>query len=106
MTPWYECPVCHKKWPPEAKRQGLVCEHSSEEERATNDVEPEDNKRKCEKCGVSLSDADFIPCDGPDCPLLASFQQVLARTLAAHQPSSCSCGQQDCPNGICSTAKK
>lgn len=31
MNPWYTCPICRKRFPPEAQRMGLVCQHSDEE---------------------------------------------------------------------------
>jgi hypothetical protein len=38
--------------------------------------------QRCERCGVELSVADFVPCkDIPDCPLLASFDRALERAL-------------------------
>ncbi len=33
----------------------------------------------CEKCGVKLSAADFTPCDGDDCPLLALFDKAVEK---------------------------
>ena len=38
---------------------------------------------KCEKCGVPLTDEDFIPCDleNDECPLLADHNNALQRAV-------------------------
>lgn len=38
---------------------------------------------RCEKCGVALTEADFVPCnlDTEDCPLLRMFNESLAEVI-------------------------
>ncbi len=44
------------------------------------------HSEKCEKCGVGLSAADFVPCDVDieDCPLLKEFNDSLARAMGTY----------------------
>lgn len=42
---------------------------------------------KCEKCGVGLSEEDFVPCDLHDeqCPLLAAFNSAMEKAIRSDQ---------------------